>query len=100
MHRLCATGSDRAADPAANDWVRLDKADLTGRRWDVPLGYDPVARKFLILGGRTTFADYKKPRSYDILALDETAGTWENLFPPGQDWGPKVGPCQAPGLDG
>ncbi len=81
---------------APNVWGRLDKAVIEGRRWDVPLGYDPVSKRFLVLGGRTSWADYKKPRSYDVLALDRDAGVWENVFPAGKDWGPKSGPCLAP----
>src|SRR5262249_9551245 len=45
---------------------------------------------------RITFADAKKPRSYDELALDMNEGRWENYFPLGKDWGPKFGPCQPP----
>src|SRR6185436_20106346 len=63
-----------------NTWARLDKATIVGRRWDVPLGYDPVSKQFIVLGGRSNYGDYKKPRSYDVLTL--TAGKeWENAFP-------------------
>jgi hypothetical protein len=87
-----------AAEPVApNQWLKLDKATIEGRRWDVPLGYAPDLGRFLVLGGRTTFADYKKPRSYDVLALNRTEGRWENWFPRGKEWGPRFGPCQAPG---
>jgi hypothetical protein len=81
---------------APNTWERLDGAAIDGRRWDVPLAYDPGSKRFLILGGRTTWADYKKPRPYDVLSLDRKEGAWENDFPEGKDWGPKVGPCRAP----
>ena len=84
-----------AAEPA-NTWRKLDKAVLTGQRWDIPLGYAPELKHFLVLGGRTAWADYKKPRSYDELALDLAEGQWENRFPAGKDWGPRFGPCQAP----
>ena len=85
-----------AALPAEpNTWTKLDKAVTAGRRWDVPLSYDPAQKRFLVLGGRTTWADYKKPRSYDVLTLDPKGG-WENTFPPGKGWGPALGPCEAP----
>lgn len=82
--------------PAPNTWTKLDQAIVHGRRWDIPVGYDPAAGRFLILGGRSTYGDYRKPRSYDVLGLEEKTGCWENLFPPGKDWGPAFGPCQAP----
>lgn len=84
------------AQPAPNTWRNLDKAVITGKRWDIPVSYDPVLKRFLVLGGRTNFGEYKKPRSYDVLALDETQGQWENWFPTGKNWGPKFGPCLAP----
>lgn len=85
-----------AADPGPNTWTKLDKAVIEGRRWDVPLGYSSDLKRFIVLGGRTSWADYKMPRSYDALALDLSAGQWENWFPKGKDWGPKFGACQAP----
>jgi hypothetical protein len=87
-----------AAEPApeANTWVKLDRAVIEGRRWDVPLGYDPARGRFLVLGGRSAWADYKKSRSYDVLTLDQKEGRWENTFPSGKDWGPRFGPCEAP----
>ncbi|MBI1831662.1 MAG: hypothetical protein HYR84_09455, partial [Planctomycetes bacterium] len=39
--------------------------------------------------------DYRKPRSYDVLTLNDRA-EWENTFPVGKDWGPKLGACKAP----
>jgi Galactose oxidase, central domain len=83
-------------EPRANTWQRLEKAEIIGKRWDVPLGHDPGAKQFLVLGGRSTWADYKKPRSYDVLALDEKQGVWANVFPAGKDWGPATGACRAP----
>ncbi len=74
----------------------MDKAAIEGRRWDVPVGYSPELKRFLVLGGRITFADARKLRSYDQLALDLREGRWENWFPKGKDWGPKFGPCQPP----
>src|SRR5437667_4595890 len=93
---LMATTTAHAGAP--NTWTKLDKASIIGRRWDVPLGYDPVAKRFLILGGRSNFADYRKPRSYDVLFLQDQQ--WHNEFPPGKDWGPKVGACTAPAWKG
>ncbi|MSQ97370.1 MAG: hypothetical protein EXR98_22845 [Gemmataceae bacterium] len=81
---------------APNTWTKLDAAAIVDRRWDVPLGYDPVAKRFIILGGRSTYADYKKPRSYDVLTLDPKSNEWENAFPPGKDRGPKRGAGTAP----
>jgi hypothetical protein len=83
-------------DGTANSWTKLDKATIIGKRWDVPLGYGPELKRFIVLGGRSTFADYRKPRSYDVLTLLPQDKTWENDFPPGKDWGPKVGVCTAP----
>jgi len=83
----------------ANTWTKLDK-EIAGRRWDVPLGYAPGLKRFIVLGGRSTYADYRKPRSYDVLTLHPQDKTWENDFPPGKDWGPKVGPCTAPAWKG
>lgn len=84
----------------ANTWTKLDKAVMVGRRWDVPLGYDPGLKRFIVLGGRSNFADYRKPRSYDTLTLHPSDKTWENEYPPGKDWGPKVGACTAPAWKG
>jgi Galactose oxidase, central domain len=93
---VAASGLPAAGQPRANDWVRAEAAAIGGKRWDVPLGYAPDAKRFLVLGGRSTFADYKKPRSYDVLALDRAKG-WRNEFPAGGDWGPEFGPATAPG---
>ena len=84
----------RGAEP--NHWSKLDKATIEGPRFDVPIGYSPDLKRFLVLGGRTHSGEYKKPRPYDVLALDRDAGQWENAYPKGKDWGPKFGPCQAP----
>ena len=83
----------RGAEP--NHWRKLEKATIEGPRFDVPLGYSPELKRFLVLGGRTHSGEYKKPRPYDVLALDRDAGQWENAYPKGKDWGPKFGPCQA-----
>src|SRR5687767_2222484 len=83
-----------AAEPEANTWVKSD-AVVEGRRWDVPVGFDPASRRFLVLGGRTSWGDYKKPRPYDVLSFDP-AGKWRNELPPGVAWGPEFGPVDAP----
>ena len=88
------------AQPTPNVWTKLDNAVFTGRRWDVPLGYDPGLNRFIILGGHSNYADYRKPRSYDVLTLEPKSRAWENTFPPGKDWGPKVGACTAPAWKG
>jgi hypothetical protein len=85
------------AEPSANTWTRLEQGDIPGQRWDVPLGYAPELGRFLVLGGRTSWGEYRKePRPYDQLALDGKEGRWENWFPRGKDWGPRFGPCKAP----
>jgi hypothetical protein len=85
------------AAPPANDWTRLEQGDIPGQRWDVPLGYAPGLNRFLVLGGRTSWGEYRKgPRPYDQLALDARAGRWENWFPRGKEWGPRFGPCRVP----
>jgi hypothetical protein len=84
-------------EPAPNTWVRLEKADIPGQRWDVPLGYTPGLKRFLVLGGRTSWGEYRKGiRPYDQLALDREEGRWENWFPRDKEWGPRFGPARAP----
>ena len=83
-----------ASATATPPWTKTEAA-IEGRRWDVPLGYDPVAKRFLVLGGRTAWADYKKPRSYDVLSFDPS-GKWRNEFPAKADWGPEFGLATAP----
>lgn len=78
-----------------NTWTKLDTAIIVGKRWDVPLGYDPTAGRFIVLGGRSSYADYRKPRSYDVLTLAPKSNEWENTFPHGKEWGPKVGAATA-----
>ena len=84
-----------AAEPVGNTWMKSD-AVIDGRRWDVPVGYDPVAKHFLVLGGRTAYGDYKKPRPYDMLSFDSAKG-WRNELPRGTESGPEFGPVTAPG---
>lgn len=83
---------------AANTWTKLDAAQIVGRRWDVPLGYDPGLKRFIVLGGRSSYADYRKPRSYDVLSLQNHE--WHNDFPPGKNWGPKSGAANPPAWKG
>jgi hypothetical protein len=85
-----------AQDFRPNTWFKIENGVIEGNRWDVPLGWWPEGKRFVVLGGRSSFADYKKPRSYDVLALDDVEGAFENLFPKGKKWGPRVGPCEAP----
>jgi hypothetical protein len=89
-----------ASAGAPNTWTKLDKAAIIGRRWDVPLGYAPDLKRFIVLGGRSSYADYRKPRSYDVLTLQPDDKAWHNDLPPGKDWGPKVGACTAPAWKG
>src|SRR5262245_58561846 len=91
-----AHGDDRKAAPAANTWVRLDKARI-GPRGDPALVYDPVGKRFLVLGGGIPWPVYaKQPHPFDDLALDQSAGQWENLYPANKKWGPKFGDCTPP----
>ena len=86
-----------AAEPTApNVWKKVAEP-LVGQRWDVPLGVAGPAGPLLVLGGRTSWGEYKKPRPYDVLAWNAANRVWENQFPPGQNWGPLSGPAQAPG---
>ena len=50
---------------AANQWVRLDKADV--KRIDAPLVYDPELERFMVLGGSVNWAEYPKPHPFDEL---------------------------------
>jgi hypothetical protein len=85
------------AEPPPNVWSRAEHGDIPGQRWDVPLGYAAGQKRFLVLGGRTSWGEYRQgPRPYDQLAFDGAAGRWENWFPRGKDWGPRFGPCRAP----
>src|SRR5262245_16287758 len=91
-----AHGDDRQAAPAANTWVRLDKARI-GPRGDPALVYDPVGKRFLVLGGGIPWPIYaKQPHPFDDLALDQVAGKWENLYPANKKWGPRFGDAKPP----
>jgi hypothetical protein len=92
---LLSTSAGAGSSP--NVWYRAEHGDIPGQRWDVPLGYAPELDRFLVLGGRTSWAEYRKgPRPYDQLAFDGEAQRWENWLPRGKDWGPRFGPCKAP----
>lgn len=79
-----------------NTWQRLELGTIAGERWDVPVGFSPEQQRFLVLGGRTSWARYKQPRPYDVLSLDLAAGKWANEFPNGKAWGPQFGDGNAP----
>lgn len=81
-----------AAEPV-HVWKRL-APPIEGRRWDVPFA---VAKgQLLVLGGRTSWGDYKQARPYDVLRWNHSESVWENEFPTGKEWGPRVGACKAP----
>ncbi len=90
---LCLTTKLVAQE--TNVWQQLPEAKIEGRRYETPLGYSPDLQKFFVLGGRTSWGEYKKPRSFDQLALDRGSGQWENWFPADTDCGPKLGVCSA-----
>jgi hypothetical protein len=85
-----------AAEP--NSWVKIDGGAIEGRRWDVPLGYSPDLKRFLVLGGRVTSADAKKPRHYDVLAITPAKDAkWRNELPEfGSKWGAETGAITVP----
>ena len=89
-----------AAEP--NAWVKIEAGAIEGRRWDVPLGYAPELKRFVVLCGRTDLANYKKPRPYDVISIAPTPDAkWRNELPEfGKKWGEEFGPVQAPGWKG
>src|SRR5579871_2396556 len=78
-----------AADPTPNTWVKIDGGAIEGRRWDVPLGYSPDLKRFLVLGGRVSWSEGKKPRHYDVLSITpDKDAKWRNELPEfGKKWG-------------
>src|SRR5262245_8843529 len=91
-----APGDEKEPARSANTWVKLDKARI-GPRGDPALVFDPVAKRFLILGGGIPWPVYARQlHPFDELALDTSAGQWENLFPPNKQWGPKIGDAAPP----
>jgi hypothetical protein len=94
---LLLLSAPACAELPANVWHHVERGDIPGQRWDIPLGYAPEINRFLVLGGRTSWNEYRKgPRPYDQLALNSEEGRWENWLPRGKDWGPRFGPCKAP----
>lgn len=83
------------AAETANVWTKHEKAAIAGRRWDVPLGYAPGLKRFLVLGGRISYADARKERSYDVLSLGADRA-WRNELPFDIKWGKDEGPFVAP----
>ena len=72
-----------AAEPmTANVWKKV-APPIAGQRWDIPLGVVGPGGPLLVLGGRTSWAEYKKLRPYDVLAWDAANSAWENQFPLG-----------------
>ena len=90
------------AEPGANAWMKLEGGAIEGRRGDVPLVYAPDLKRFLVLGGRTDSANYKKERPYDVLSIEpKKDAKWRNELPDfGEKWGPEFGPVKAPGWKG
>ena len=83
---LARTGDIYAANSTtapANQWLKLDKADL--KRPDVPLIFEPTLGRFMVLGGNIDWTTYPKPHPFDEVALDEENGQWENWIPQGKD---------------
>ena len=93
---LFVAGPLFAAEPIVpNVWTRV-APPLVGQRWDVPLGVAGPSGPLLVLGGRTSWAEYKKPRPYDVLVWDAAASDWKNQFPAGKNWESLNGLAQAP----
>lgn len=81
--------------PGATPWT-LVAPPLAGRRTDVPLAAAGPDGALFILGGRTHWGEYKKPRPYDVLRWNPGSNEWLNEFPEGKSWGPATGLCSAP----
>src|SRR6188768_2723208 len=95
---LSMTWASQADEPGPNQWIKLDQASIAGQRTDIPVAFVPPLGRFMVLGGRTHFREYREEeRPYDQLVLDPDRGQWENWFPVGKEsWGPKFGACHAP----
>lgn len=92
------TAAKTAAQPTAAGsapWT-LAAPPLAGRRSDVPMAAAGPDGPLFILGGRTHWGEYKKPRPYDVLRWNPAGGEWLNEFPVGKSWGPASGLCKAP----
>ena len=63
-----AFGDEKEPATSANTWTKLDKARI-GPRGDPALVYDPVGKRFLLLGGGIAWPIYgKQPHPYDDLS--------------------------------
>ncbi len=80
----------------ANQWAVLPGA-VVGQRGNAQVVWASALKRFMLLGGDVGWANYPKPHPYDVLALEASAGSWENWIPGGKEWGPKTGDCKAPG---
>ena len=80
----------------ANRWLKQEKAAI-GPDAPVAVVWAPKVKRFMSLGWISGQYDKRAPYTYDELAFDTAAGEWENWLPEGKEWGPKVGPCKAPG---
>jgi hypothetical protein len=94
---LAADSMSPAGELPANQWVLMKDADF-GRRVPRSLIYSPEVGRFMTLGGELNW-DAKGDQPYGDLALDIAEGKWENWYPQGKSFGPKFGPCQAPGFN-
>ncbi len=83
---------EKGAQPAA--WIKHDKA-VMGPTRPVAFVYAPSLQRWMSLGYMVPFIQ-RKPATYDELAFDLAAGQWENWYPKGKEWGPKVGDCKPP----
>jgi len=52
-------GDEKQPKAGANTWVKLDRARI-GPRGDPGLVYDPVTRRFLVLGGGISWPTYAR----------------------------------------
>src|SRR3954470_18385846 len=89
-----------AATQPAGGWVLHDKAVLGPSRAAGFVFAPPVGRFMAIGYQHAPGIGKRSPTTYDELAFDPAAGQWENWFPAGKDWGPKVGDATAPGWKG
>jgi hypothetical protein len=83
-----------AVETPANKWVKLGDAKV-GQRACGALVYARETKRFMVLGGQLRW-NAKGDQPYGDLALDVTAGKWENCYPQGKSFGPKFGPCKPP----